>query len=157
MFSVGDFPGGPVVKIPPPMQRTGVWTPVQEDFMCFGATKSSVPQVLSPCAPQQDKPSQCKARALQLERKLPLMETRESPPVAVKILPSLSSGCLNPEIQNSLVWGTNCIHCTILLHIRDFSICLFWYLAPAPGTNPPWIWREDCMPEWVMNHPTVLT
>ena len=73
------FPGGPVVKNPPAMQRTWIWSLIWEDPTVHKATEPMhhnywawVPQLLKPMQPraralQQEKPLQWEAWALQLE------------------------------------------------------------------------------------------
>ena len=88
------------LRIRLPMQRTWVWSLVQEDSTCCGATKDCKPQLLSLwsspgpqllkptcpriCALQQERPSRWQARALQLEINSPLVATRESLHAAMK-------------------------------------------------------------------------
>ena len=69
-----DFPDGPVIKSPPANSGdTGLIPGLGRSHMPRG-NLACVPQLLSPysraCAPQQEKPSQWEAHALQLEKAL---------------------------------------------------------------------------------------
>ena len=83
-----------------PTQGTWVWSLVQEDSTCCGATKNRKRQLLSLwsslepqlpkptcpriCALQQERPPRWQARALRLEINSPLAATRESLRAAMK-------------------------------------------------------------------------
>ena len=83
-----------------PTQGTWVWSLVQEDSTCCGATKNHKRQLLSLwsslepqlpkptcpriCALQQERPPRWQARALRLEINSPLAATRESLRAAMK-------------------------------------------------------------------------
>ena len=75
---IPEFPGGPVVKSLPEKKKSlssnagdTVWSLVQEDSTCCGATKPMHHNYWSPgsraCAPKQEKPPQWEAHPLQLE------------------------------------------------------------------------------------------
>ena len=62
------------IRIQLPMQRTWVWSLIQEDSTCHGATKAHVPQLLKPMHLQ---PELCNKKSHQIRR--PSTSTKSSP------------------------------------------------------------------------------